>query len=342
MPSYLHWIRQHVGHEKILMVFASAAIRDDAGRLLWQRRADFGWWGLPGGILELDESLPECVVREVHEETGLQVRPARVVGVYTSPDFDVTYPNGDQVQQVTVCFECRMDTGDSSPRSRAEGDWGLGTLAPGARRSGIGGRRVDDETLELGWFGLDDLPPTAPWYAAMAADVALGKTSFERGRLGTSRSDEPYFRQLRRYIGAAPFVMPAAAAFVRDDAGCVLLQHRGDTGDWGLPGGGVELGERIDQTVVNEVREETGLEVEPLRMVGVYSDHAFWFTYPNGDQVKIASVLFECRVVGGQLQADGVESLDVRFFSADALPPLLERHARRVRDGLAGGEEVIF
>ena len=45
---------------------------------------------------------------------------------------------------------------------------------------------------------------------------------------------------------------------------------------------------------------------------------------------------------GGQLQADGVESLDVRFFSADALPPLLERHARRVRDGLAGGKEVIF
>ena len=59
---------------KILMVYASACIRNDAGRVLWQRRADFGWWGLSGGVLELNESLPECVIREVREETGLSVR----------------------------------------------------------------------------------------------------------------------------------------------------------------------------------------------------------------------------------------------------------------------------
>jgi 8-oxo-dGTP pyrophosphatase MutT (NUDIX family) len=147
---------------------------------------------------------------------------------------------------------------------------------------------------------------------------------------------------MRRYIGSAPFVMPAAAALVRDEDGRVLLQRRGDTADWGLPGGAVELGERVDQTVVNEVREETGLEVEPLRIIGVYSDDDFWLTYPNGDQVKIVSTLFECQIVGGQLQADGVESLDVRFFAPDALPPLPKRHARRVRDGLAGNEEIIF
>jgi ADP-ribose pyrophosphatase YjhB (NUDIX family) len=327
MSSYLHWIRRHIGHEKILVVYASAAIRDDAGRMLWQRRADFGWWGLPGGVLELDESLPQCVVREVREETGLQVRPTRLVGVYTSPDFDVIYPNGDQVQQVTVCFEC--------------GNWGLGTGDWGLE---IGDWRGDEETLELGWFDLGDLPPTAPWYTAMAADVALGQraASFDRGRLGNKRGEEPFFRQVRRRIGSEPFIMPAAAAFVRDETGRVLLQRRGDTGDWGLPGGGMELGERVDQTVVNEVREETGLEVEPVRMVGAYSDDGFWIVYPNGDQVKVVSMLFECRVVGGQLRADGVESLEVRFFSPDALPPMLERHAIRIQAGLAGGEEVIF
>jgi 8-oxo-dGTP pyrophosphatase MutT (NUDIX family) len=324
MSSYLGWIRQHVGREKILLVYASACIRDGVGCVLWQRRADFGWWGLPGGVLELDESLPQCVTREVHEETGLTVEPTHLVGVYSSPDFDVTYPNGDQVQQVTACFECQIPNTEY-------------------RISNIE-HPIDDETLELAWFDLNDPPPTASWYRAMTDDLALGRTaaSFERGRPGNGRGDEPFFRQVRRHIGAAPFVVPAAAAFVRDEAGRILLQRRGDTGDWGLPGGGIELGERADQTVVNEVREETGLEVEPIRLIGVYSNAAFWFTYPHGDQVKVVSLLFECRVAGGRLQADGIESLDVRFFPSDALPPLIERHARRVRDGLAGREEAVF
>lgn len=321
MPSYLEWIRQHVGHQKILMVYASACVRDETGRLLWQRRADFGWWGLPGGILELTESLPECVVREVREETGLTVEPARLVGIYSSPDFDVTYPNGDEVQQVTACFECLISDHRISEA-----------------------RFEDGETLELSWFGLSEPPSTTPWYAAMAADLALKcrSASFDRGRLGNGRSGEPFFRQIRRHIGSSAFVLPAAAAFIRDDTGRVLLQRRGDTGDWGLPGGAMELGERADQTVVNEVREETGLEVVPMRLIGVYSDDAFWVTYPHGDQVKVVSVLFECQVVGGTLQADGVESLEICFFPADDLPAMEKRHARRVADGLAGREEAVF
>jgi ADP-ribose pyrophosphatase YjhB (NUDIX family) len=318
MQSYLDWIRQHVGHQKILMVYASACIRDDAGRLLWQRRADFGWWGLPGGVLELDESLPDCVVREVHEETGLRVKPTRLVGVYSSPDFDVTYPNGDQVQQVTACFECRVD--------------------------GRQGTMDGNETLEVAWFDLDHTPSTASWYAAMVTDLASGRqtASYDRGSPGNGRNNEPFFRQIRRFIGNEPFVLPAAAAFIQDKAGDVLLQRRGDTGEWGLPGGAMELGERADETVINEVWEETGLEAEPTRLIGVYSDDAFWFTYPHGDQVKVVSLLFECRAIGGELQADGVESLEVRFFPTDALPPLTERHARRVRDGLAGNTEAVF
>ena len=320
MLSYLDWIRQHVGHQKILMVFASACIRDDRNRLLWQRRADFGWWGLPGGVLELNESLPECVVLEVYEETGLVFETTRLVVVYSSPDFDVVYPNGDQVQQVTVCFECTAKQGEQDADASS------------------------DETLELAWFDLDAPPPTASWYMAMAADLALERRmcSFDRGSSGNGRGNEPFFRQVRRHIGPAAFVMPAAAAFIQDKAGRVLLQRRGDTGEWGLPGGGMELGERIDQTVIDEVREETGLRVEPVRLIGVYSDDAFWFTYPHGDQVKVVSLLFECRVVGGQLQADGIESLEVAFFPVDALPPMIERHARRVRDGQAGLEEACF
>ena len=321
MSSYIHWIRQHVGHQKILMVYASACVRDATGRLLWQRRADFGWWGLPGGALELDESLPQCAAREVYEETGLAVEPTRLIGVYSSPDFDVTYPNGDQVQQVTACFACRLRADVNLPH---------------------GGQTHDDETLDLAWHDIAAPPPTAPWYRAMVDDLAEGHQtiSFDRGSPGHSRAKVPFFRQVRRHIGPAPFVMPAAAAFVQDEAGHVLLQQRGDTGEWGVPGGGMELGERADQTAIHEVREETGLIVEPLRLIDVYSDDGFWYTYPHGDQVKVVSMFFQCRIAGGQLQADGDESLQVRFFAPDALPPLSERHARRIRDGLALGKSA--
>ena len=104
----------------------------------------------------------------------------------------------------------------------------------------------------------------------------------------------------------------------------------------------MEIGERIDQTIIREVHEETGLQVKPTRLVGVYSDSDFCFTYPGGDQVKAVSTLFECRIVGGQLQADGVESLKVEFFSPDALPPMIPRHRRRMRDALVNRLEAFF
>jgi 8-oxo-dGTP pyrophosphatase MutT (NUDIX family) len=64
-------------------------------------------------------------------------------------------------------------------------------------------------------------------------------------------------------------IRPGVAAVIFDE-GRVLLQRRDDTGRWGLPGGGVEPGESVRQALIREVREETGLEVEPLRLIGVY------------------------------------------------------------------------
>ena len=320
MSSYLQWLRRHVGQQKVLLVFATACVRDENGRLLWQQRGDFGWWGLPGGILELDESLPQCAVREVREETGLDVRPTRLIGMYTSPDYEVIYPNGDEVQQITAAFECRIIGGTL----QADGD----------------------ETLGLAWREANDVPPdTSPWYQAMVADLLLGQpeASFQQGSLGQMRSSsDAYFKFIRQHVGQAEYIMPGGVGFVQNEAGEILLRRRGDNGRWGLPGGAIELGERVDQTVVNEVFEETGLRVEPTRVIGVYSDDRFRITYPHGDKVKIVSTLLACRVVGGQLQADGVESLEVRFFAPDNLPPLPDFHTLRIRDALAKQPEAIF
>jgi 8-oxo-dGTP diphosphatase len=154
----------------------------------------------------------------------------------------------------------------------------------------------------------------------------------------------PHVAKLRAHIGHDTLLIPAAAAIIRDEADRVLLIRRGDGRGWSLPGGFMEPGECIADCVRREVREETGLEVEPYRIVGVYSDPAFtYITYPNGDQVHFVSTTFECRIVGGTLRADGEESLDVAYFSPDNLPEgVVCDHTRRIRDALDGQEAAFY
>jgi ADP-ribose pyrophosphatase YjhB (NUDIX family) len=115
-------------------------------------------------------------------------------------------------------------------------------------------------------------------------------------------------------------IRPGVAAVIFD-GDRVLLQRRDDNGKWGLPGGGVEPGESVRAAVVREVREETGLDVEPLRLVGVYSDPANHqiITYPDGNVIHYVSAVFECAVRGGAF-ACGDETLELGFFPPEALP----------------------
>jgi ADP-ribose pyrophosphatase YjhB (NUDIX family) len=131
-------------------------------------------------------------------------------------------------------------------------------------------------------------------------------------------------------------IRPGVAAVIFDDDR-VLLQRRDDTGRWGLPGGGVEPGESVRQAVIREVREETGLEVEPIRLIGVYSDpiHHQVVTYPDGNVIHYVSTVFECVVQGGAL-ACGEESLALDWFHPDTLPEDMMLIATvRIRDALA-------
>jgi len=115
-------------------------------------------------------------------------------------------------------------------------------------------------------------------------------------------------------------IRPGVAAVIFQDER-VLLQRRDDNGRWGLPGGSVEPGESVRTAVIREVREETGLDVEPLRLIGVYSDPANHqiITYPDGNVIHYVSSVFECAVRGGTLTCCD-ESLELAFFPPDALP----------------------
>jgi 8-oxo-dGTP pyrophosphatase MutT (NUDIX family) len=98
-----------------LVVAASVLITDEDGRVLVQRRADSGNWALPGGGMDLGESLPECAVREVHEETGLSVELTGLVGIFSDPRHVIAYSDGEVRQQFNVCFAARIIGGELTP-----------------------------------------------------------------------------------------------------------------------------------------------------------------------------------------------------------------------------------
>ena len=85
--SYLGQLRKLVGHRKLITPAASAVVRDDSGRVLLIRRRDNLEWAFPAGGMELDESVYDCVVREVKEETGLDVVSATLFAIYSGARF---------------------------------------------------------------------------------------------------------------------------------------------------------------------------------------------------------------------------------------------------------------
>jgi ADP-ribose pyrophosphatase YjhB (NUDIX family) len=131
-------------------------------------------------------------------------------------------------------------------------------------------------------------------------------------------------------------IRPGVSAIIITAQG-LLLQRRNDNNLWGLPGGAVEISESVTEAIVREVREETGLEVKPLRLIGVYSspDLGQIITYPDGNTIHYVSASFECRIVGGTL-ACGEESLALEWFDPERLPEdMVPMHRVRVNDALA-------
>lgn len=110
--SYIEHLRSLVGQNKVIMVVAGAFVFDKENRLLLQRRTDNRSWGLPGGFMELGETVQEAAKREVFEETGLHLGKLDLFGIYSGPDYDKTFPNGDQVSMVQLLFTCNEYEGE--------------------------------------------------------------------------------------------------------------------------------------------------------------------------------------------------------------------------------------
>ena len=130
----------------------------------------------------------------------------------------------------------------------------------------------------------------------------------------------------------SPACFRIAVSAVILEQGNVLLAHRRDIDWWNLPGGGLELGETVDDALHREVFEETGLEVEIERLVGVYSK-------PQKQEVVLT---FHCHVTGGTAR-ETEETRECRYFPPDNLPSnTLPKHRQRVEDALLNQASAIL
>ena len=91
-----------------LVPAASAVVVDKSGRIVLQRRRDNEMWALPGGAMELGESVAQCAIRETREETGLDVEVTGVVGIYSDPKHVFAYDDGEVRQEFSICVLARV------------------------------------------------------------------------------------------------------------------------------------------------------------------------------------------------------------------------------------------
>ncbi|MFC7307835.1 NUDIX domain-containing protein [Streptomyces monticola] len=129
-PDFIRDIRATAGHQLLLLPGISAIVFDDQDRVLLGRRSDTGKWSVIGGIPEPGEQPAECAVREVYEETAVRCVVERVVLVQAREP--IQYPNGDNCQFMDITLRCRATGGEA--------------------------RVNDDESLDVGWFPVHDLP----------------------------------------------------------------------------------------------------------------------------------------------------------------------------------------
>ncbi|MCT2594581.1 NUDIX domain-containing protein [Streptomyces sp. N2-109] len=144
-----------------------------------------------------------------------------------------------------------------------------------------------------------------------------------------------FIRELRVSAGRQLLFLPGVSAVVVDDQGRVLLARRADTGGWSIIGGIAEPGEQPAATAVREVEEETAVLCVPERVILVQGMEPV--EYPNGDRCQFMDICFRCRAVGGEARVNDDESLEVGWFTLDALPPLEDFALMRIKQATEGG-----
>lgn len=130
--GYIMNLRKYVGHEPLIGVGATTLVFNDKNELLLNLRTDTNTWGIPGGSMELNETIEETAIRELKEEAGISADKLELVSVLSGKDYYFEYPNGDKMCTVIILFKVLNYTGNI--------------------------KVSDNESKQLKFFALNDLP----------------------------------------------------------------------------------------------------------------------------------------------------------------------------------------
>jgi 8-oxo-dGTP pyrophosphatase MutT (NUDIX family) len=141
-----------------------------------------------------------------------------------------------------------------------------------------------------------------------------------------------YIKWIRRKVGNDLIILNFAVACITNINGEILLQKRSREKElWGFPGGAMEPGESIEDTIIREVKEETGLDIKVDYLIGVYSK--YFARYDNGDVSQTVCTFLKCSVTGGELTVDDMETFDLKYFKPEYAPDLFnEQNNEMLKD----------
>lgn len=130
-----------------------------------------------------------------------------------------------------------------------------------------------------------------------------------------------YIENLRKLVGHQPVILVGSVAILVDELGRLLLQQRMfPKGAWGIPGGLMELAESTEDVAKRELLEETGLTIDHLQLINVYSGSQSYIKAENGDEFYAVTIAYYTKHFSGDMQIDHSESMQFQFFAPEELP----------------------
>ncbi len=137
-----------------------------------------------------------------------------------------------------------------------------------------------------------------------------------------------YISDLRKYVRHEPILTAGVGLFVFNDEDRVLMQLRTDYNSWGFPGGAMELGESFEDVAIRELKEETNLIVDELKLIKVLSGKDTYREYPNGDKLYDITAIFVIKKYHNDLKINDNESKKLEWFKIDNLPENMTEYTK--------------
>ena len=144
--------------------------------------------------------------------------------------------------------------------------------------------------------------------------------------------NENYISTIRKFVGHKPLLTIGVWLLVINEKNEVLMQLRSDFNSWDFPGGTMELEETIEEVARRELKEETNLEMDDIKIIDVFSGKDTYRKYPNGDELYVVSVLCEIKKFHGDLKINDGESKKLEWFSTSKIPENLSPVTKKFID----------